>query len=609
MKKIYLLILCSFLNLHFSIAQEYKPFKLHSHNDYLRKVPFWEAFGAGCASIEADVILQDGELMVAHEKATIRKERTLKSLYLSPIQKAKELGLVDEFNFHLLIDFKTEAYTTLDALIQDLREFESMLYSSSNPNGLKIIVSGNRPKVEDYPKYPSWIFFDYQSKVMDDELPWDKIGMVSLNFRQFSVWNGKGRIVEQEKEKLVSFIQQVHGFGKPVRFWATPDSKSAWKSFYDLRIDYINTDMPYEANQYLSNLDKNIFVGDNSYEPYVPTFAKDGANTKIENIILMIGDGNGLAQISAGMFVNNNQLNLTQIKNIGLVKTQAADDFTTDSAAGATAYATGRKANNRALGIGPEGEISENIPDLIRNYGFNSGIITTDQLTGATPASFYAHHPERDDIHQIAGYLSKSNLNLFIGGGRRDFTQFGENRILELETNGFQIMTSLDEIGNTNNEKVGYFASASGMPTLEKGRGEFLLKSSKNAIRFFETKKAPFFLMIESAMIDSGGHANSSATIVTELLDFDQVIGWMLEYVDKNPNTLLLVTADHETAGLSLPQGDIRNHKIEMAFHSDDHTGIMVPIFAYGAHSGEFRGVYENTEVFHKIMELVSKYY
>ncbi len=609
MKKIFSLLLSSTVFVLLAVGQELPTYKLHSHNDYLRKVPFWEAFGAGCASIEADVILQDGKLMVAHEKATIRKERTLKSLYLSPIQKAKELGLVDEFGFHLLIDFKTEAYTTLDALIRELREFESMLYSPSNQKGLKIIVSGNRPKVEDYRKYPSWILFDYQSKSMDDQLPWEKIGMVSLNFRQFSVWNGKGRIVEQEQEKLASFIQQVHGFGKPVRFWATPDSKSAWKAFYDLGIDFINTDMPYEANQYLSNLDKNIFVGNNLYEPYFPTFEKDGANIKIENIILMIGDGNGLAQISAGMFVNSNKLNLTQIKNIGLIKTQAADDFTTDSAAGATAYATGRKANNRALGIGPEGEISENIPDLIRNYGFNSGIITTDQLTGATPASFYAHHPERDDIHQIAGYLSKSNINLFIGGGRRDFTQFGENRILELETNGFQIMTSLDEIGNTNNEKVGYFASASGMPTLEKGRGEFLLKSSQNAIRFFETKKAPFFLMIESAMIDSGGHANSSATIVTELLDFDQVIGWMLEYVDKNPNTLLLVTADHETAGLSLPQGDIRNHKIEMAFHSDDHTGIMVPIFAYGAHSGEFRGVYENTEVFHKIMKLVNKYY
>ncbi len=115
--------------------------------------------------------------------------------------------------------------------------------------------------------------------------------------------------------------------------------------------------------------------------------------------------------------------------------------------------------------------------------------------------------------------------------------------------------------------------------------------------------------MIESAMIDSGGHGNSSSTIVRELLDFDQVIGWMIQYVDQNPNTLLVITADHETAGVSLPQGNISNNEVEFAYHSDDHTGIMVPIFAYGAHSGEFRGVYENTEVFHKIMKLVKKYY
>ncbi|SMD41554.1 Glycerophosphoryl diester phosphodiesterase family protein [Aquiflexum balticum DSM 16537] len=258
MKKILFLILCSFLVFQFSIAQERKSFKLHSHNDYLRKVPFWEAFGADCASIEADVILQDGELMVAHERATIKKERTLKSLYLAPIQKAKELSLVDEFGFHLMIDIKTEAYATLELLVKQLKEFEPMLYSPANQNGLKIIVSGNRPKVEDYNDYPSWILFDYQSRILNDQLPWGKIGMVSLNFRQFSVWNGEGSIVEREKEKLISFIQQVHNFGKPVRFWGTPDSQSAWKAFYDLGIDYINTDMPYEADQYLSNLDKNF---------------------------------------------------------------------------------------------------------------------------------------------------------------------------------------------------------------------------------------------------------------------------------------------------------------------------------------------------------------
>jgi len=609
MKKIYILTLISFLNFHFSIAQEIKSFKIHAHNDYLKKAPFWEAFGTGCASIEVDLILQDGELMVAHEKASIVSERTLKNLYLSPIQNAKKIGLIEEFDFHLLIDIKTEAYTTLEMLLQQLKEFEPLLFSSNNPKGMKIVVSGNRPKIEDYKDYPEWILFDYQSMELNVNLPWEKIGMVSLNFRRFSVWNGKGRIVQEEREKLVSFIDEVHSFDRPVRFWATPESKSAWKAFYDLGIDYINTDMPYEADKYLSNLEKNIFIGKNIHPTYYPTFEKDGTETKIERIILMIGDGNGLAQISAGMFVNGNQLNLTQLKNIGLVKTQAADDFTTDSAAGATAFATGEKANNRAIGTGPSGEILENIPELIGNFGFMSGIVTTDQITGATPAAFYAHHSERDDIHQIAGYLPKSNLSLFIGGGRRDFTQFGINRIEELEANGFKMMTGLEEFRTTDSKKAGYFVSATGMPTIEKGRGDFLLKSTQNAIQFFEAKNKPFFLMIESAMIDSGGHANSSSTIVNELLDFDQIIGWLVEYVDKNPNTLLLVTADHETSGLSLPQGNIENQEIEMAFHSDDHTGVMVPIFAYGAHSGEFRGVYENTEVFHKILKVINLYY
>lgn len=258
MKKVFFLILFSILTFHFLLAQEKKSFKLHSHNDYLRKSPFWEAFGADCASIEADVILQDGELMVAHEKATIQEDKTLKSLYLLPIQKAKELGLVQEFGFHLMIDLKTEAYATLEVLLSQLEEFETILYSANNQQGLKIIISGNRPKLEDYSKYPPWIFFDYQNKTMDDQLPWEKIGMVSLNFRQISSWNGKSILKEKEKEKLISFIRQVHTYCKPVRFWGTPDSQSAWRVFYELGIDYINTDMPYEANQYLSNLDKNI---------------------------------------------------------------------------------------------------------------------------------------------------------------------------------------------------------------------------------------------------------------------------------------------------------------------------------------------------------------
>ena len=287
---------------------------------------------------------------------------------------------------------------------------------------------------------------------------------------------------------------------------------------------------------------------------------------------------------------------------MGLIKTQAADDFTTDSAAGATAYATGTKTNNRALGVDPNGKELENLPDILNSYGFNSGIITTDNLTGATPSAFYAHHPERDDSAEIAAFLPKSQLDLFIGGGKSDF----ESQLDNLKNEGFTLVEDLNDFPAT---KIGYFASQGSLPKALDGRGDYLKRSTDFALEFLEEKEKPFFLMIEAANIDSGGHSNNSGMVISEMLDFDQVIGTVLEYADNNPGTLVIITADHETGGVSIPQGDIDSRTIELAYHSDDHTGIMVPIFAYGAHAGDFRGVYENTEVFHKIMELVKEYH
>ena len=253
MRKIYLALFVSLLAFATN-AQETPPFKLHSHNDYLRNAPFWEAFAVDAASIEVDVILQDGQLMVAHEVETIWPERTFTSLYLAQIQHAKSLKLIDDFDFILLVDFKTEAYATMEVLLEDLKPFEFLLYSGKNPTGLRLVISGNRPKSSDYINYPEYIFFDYQNKTLDSNLPWEKIAMVSLSFRQFSVWNGKGSMVEKEKKDLENFIQLVHSFDRPVRFWAAPDTKSAWKVFFDMDVDYINTDKPYEAHRYLWGL-------------------------------------------------------------------------------------------------------------------------------------------------------------------------------------------------------------------------------------------------------------------------------------------------------------------------------------------------------------------
>jgi alkaline phosphatase len=596
-----LLILVCVLGSFGGYAQDKAAFAVHSHNDYLQPVPFWDAFSAGCASIEVDVILQEGGLMVAHEKESIQASRTFESLYLKPIQQGVDLGLIKEFNFHLLVDIKTEAYSTLDLLVKQTQPYSPILYSPENPTGLKLIISGGRPKATDYVKYPSWIFFDYQSRELTAELPWEKIGMVSLSFPRFSLWNGKGRMVESQRQQLQAFIDLVHSFDRPVRFWASPDGKTAWRAFHEMGIDYINTDRPAEANKYLRGLTKNVYANSNPQEVYTPGYAVDGKDVPVKQILLLIGDGNGLAQISSGIVANGGELTLTQLRTIGLVKTQAADDFTTDSASGATAMATGQKANNRALGLNASGDSIPNLPYFLSQKGFKSGLVTNDELTGATPAAFYAHHPERDAAVEIAGYLPASALNLVIGGGGKHFKKE------KLSQAGFTLVSNMQELGEVKEPRVAHFASEGGMPSMEAGRGNFLSQAFLQASSYLGKGKSPFFLMLEAAKIDSGGHSNAPSTIVTELLDFDRAIAEAIRYADTHPGTLVLVTADHETGGVSIPQGDLERREVELAFHSDDHTGILVPIFAYGARSSAFAGVYDNTEIFHRLLKVIGK--
>ncbi|GAB4107898.1 hypothetical protein GCM10028791_03450 [Echinicola sediminis] len=589
-------------------GQEGLLFKLHSHNDYHQTVPFWTAYASQCASIEVDVILQEGKLMVAHEKETIEAGKTLESLYLQPIRKAKELNLAHGLNFQLLIDIKTEAYSTMMVLEEVLEDYRDIL-SNGSRSGVQVVVSGSRPSVKDYRNYSDLVRFDYQDTDLSGELPWEKIALVSLPYSRFSVWNGKGRIVAEEKANLEALIKKVHDANRPIRFWGAPDSKSAWKAFYDLGIDFINTDHPHEANEYLKYLSRNVVGSHRSHEIYQPAFELDGSDVPLRNIILMIGDGNGLAQISAGMYAHGNQLNLTQLRHIGLVKTQSADDFTTDSAAGATALATGQKVNNRAIGQSVDDETLANLPEVLRAYNFSSGIVTTDHITGASPASFYAHQKERDMTAEIASDLSKSELDLFVGGGKNDFLIQGRNLLAPLETAGFTLLSSLEKLGVADEARVGYFASNQGLPSVAKGREGYLVKAAEGALSFLSKKQKPFFLMVEGAMIDSGGHLNDASMVVEEEIDFDAAVGRVIKFADENPGTLVLITADHETGGVTLPQGNIEKGLVELNFDTQDHTGIMVPLFAYGAHAAEFMGVYENTEVFHKLMKLVEQYY
>jgi alkaline phosphatase len=246
-----LIIFVIFLGL-FNAPVQAQTFKVHSHNDYIRNIPFWEAYASNVASIEADVILKDDKLFVAHEEASIHPRRTLESLYLDPIHKAKDLNIGHLNPFILLIDFKTEAYSTLEKLLEVVEPYREICTAQNGEPLITLVISGNRPEKQDYTKFPSYILFDYQSVSDTSDLPLEKIAMISLNFRHLSSWEGKDEIDENEKIKLLEAINIAHSLQKPIRFWATPDTPAAWLTLHEMGVDYINTDDPYGATRYLS---------------------------------------------------------------------------------------------------------------------------------------------------------------------------------------------------------------------------------------------------------------------------------------------------------------------------------------------------------------------
>ncbi|HET8736293.1 MAG TPA: alkaline phosphatase, partial [Pricia sp.] len=237
----------------------------------------------------------------------------------------------------------------------------------------------------------------------------------------------------------------------------------------------------------------------------------------------------------------------------------------------------------------------QNITELLAKKGFVSGIVTTDEIFGATPSSFYAHRQDRSMSEGIMEDLTESALSLFISAG--NFTGTKENAIGD-----FTMLPTLAEIGNSKRDKIAFLMSGK-TTSAESDSG--LAKATENALQFLQNKNKPFFLMVEGAKIDSFGHENDIGGVISEGIAFDRAITEALQFADQNAGTLVIITADHETGGLTLPQGNLGRNEIEGDFTTHDHTGIMVPIFAYGPQSYEFQGTYENNEVFRKMVKVL----
>lgn len=326
-----------------------------------------------------------------------------------------------------------------------------------------------------------------------------------------------------------------------------------------------------------------------------------------KNIILIIGDGMGLAQICAAMVKNGDHLNIELFKHIGLSKTSSSDDYVTDSAAGATALSIGKKTYNNAIGVDKDTIARESILETAEKNGLSTGMVVTCTITHATPGSFIAHQPSRYLDEAIAADFLKTDIDVFIGGGRKYFTERkdGRNLVNELNVKGYQVKTTLEEVEKTRSGKIAGLLYPLHPPKMSEGRGNYLERAVNACLNILGLNKKGFFMMIEGSQIDWGGHNNDGDYMMDELIDLDNTIGKVLEYAKKDGNTLVILTADHETGGLSLPHGSLKDKKIVTNYSTEEHTGIMVPVFAYGPGSEEFSGIYENTEIYVKMKKLL----
>ncbi|MBS3771368.1 MAG: alkaline phosphatase [Bacteroidales bacterium] len=325
-----------------------------------------------------------------------------------------------------------------------------------------------------------------------------------------------------------------------------------------------------------------------------------------KNIVLMIGDGMGVSQIYAGMTVSKEPLVFEQFQNIGFQKTYSKSDYTTDSGASGTALATGEKTDNGHISVTPSGEDLTTILELAEQNGLATGLASTSSILHATPASFIAHNKDRNNYEDLAADFLETDIDVFIGGGRESFAdrEDGKDLIQALKHKDYQVLFDIDEIKEVEQGKLAGFTAEGHNPRYSEGRGDMLPIATQTALNILDNNTEGFFLMVEGSQIDWGGHDNNTDYIVEELLDFNRACEVAMDFARENPNTLVIVTTDHETGGMGLNGGSLTDHTVDAGYTTGGHTGVMVPVFAFGPGAEEFQGIYDNTEIFEKMKNL-----
>lgn len=338
--------------------------------------------------------------------------------------------------------------------------------------------------------------------------------------------------------------------------------------------------------------------------------ASGALTSQPKNIIIMIGDGMGPAQIAAGMYSREQDLHLEQITDLvtGLHKNCSSDDLVTDSAAGATAFACGKKTYNGAIGVDPDTLPIRTILEEAQSKGYRTGLVATSTIVHATPASFAAHNRQRKNYEEIAMDLATSHVDVLIGGGSKFFREREDEEDLYavMQDLGYTVSDYFEQPFApsifSGADKLAYFTARDSPLMRSQGR-DYLPVAARKTVEHLDSLAGDngFMTVIEGSQIDWGGHANKDYYIISEMHDFDRAIAAIADWSEKDGETLVIITADHETGGLSINKGSVRGDTLVTAFTSDYHTATLIPVFAFGPGAKRFTGIYENTAIYHKL--------
>lgn len=366
----------------------------------------------------------------------------------------------------------------------------------------------------------------------------------------------------------------------------------------------------------------------------------------VQNVIYLIGDGMGFGAVSSLLLSESEVTGFEMAPVIGLNETCSANNYVTDSPAGGTALATGTRTCNGYMGVDPQGQQLESILKKAQQWNKKTGIVVNTVLTEATPGAFYAGVKKRSESYRIAEQFVESGVDVAIGSGLSAFINRPDSvdltasliekgydvyldwkSVLQTTSQRFVGILQMSDVHRRNKPSTQSAGAADGAEVCLAARlaasqddagadttvlsepNEYLAKAVMKALSVLE-KDSPdgFFLMVESAIIDGYGHNNDSEGMIEEMQEFNQTLKALVAYVQEHPNTLLVVTADHETGGTSVAY---KSHEVgetvplQLSFSTKGHTGTVVPVFAYGAGSEAFAGIMKNTDIPKRIENLI----